>query len=136
MRNLPIKTLIVLCLSLLLSACVATYQAADGVSGYRDLQIDQTTYYVEYTESARVDWPELRSFVLRRCAELASQKGYKAFDVLEKDEKTVYLKSDVNEVTITSMGLLASDPPVTHTYKTDGRVEGKRITYKIRLVND
>ena len=137
MKSSSVKVTLLCFLALLLSACVATYKPAEeGVAGFRDLQVDETTFYVEYTEASRIDWEQLHSFVLRRCAELASEKGYRAFDVLEKDEKVVYLKSDVDEVSITTMGLMASDPPVTHTYKTDGRVEGKRITYKIRLVNE
>lgn len=124
-------------LVLSLSACVATYKAADeGVAGFRDLQIDDTRYYVEYTEASRVEWDRLHRFVLRRSAELAKQRGFKAFDVLEKNQSVVYLRSDVDEVAITTMGLRASDPPVTHRYQTEGRVEGRRVTYKIELIQE
>jgi len=124
-------------ITLFLSGCVATYKAADGgVAGYRDLQIDKNTFYVEYTEAGRTSWEQVHNFVLKRCAELAKQRGYTYFDVLSKDEKTVFLKSDVSEIAISSMGSIASDPPITHTYKTDGRVEGKRVTYKVKLLRD
>ncbi len=122
---------------LVLSACVATYKAAeDGVAGYRDLQVDKTTYYVEYTESARTPWARIHEFVLKRCAELAREKGYRYFDVLAKDEKEVFLKSDVDQITISSAGTGVGQAPVAHTYQHGGRVEGRRVTYKIQLVRE
>ena len=121
----------------LLSACAASYKAADeGVSGYRDLQVDKNVYYVEYTEGARVPWESIHQFVLKRCAEITKQRGYKFFDVLSKDEKTVYLESDINQISIATMGNLAVNPPVTNTYNTGGRVEGRRVTFKIQLLNE
>lgn len=127
----------VLCLSISLTACVATYKAAEeGVAGYRDLRIDKQTFYVEYTEAGRISWEQIRNFALKRCAELTKKHGYSYFDVLEKDEKVVFLKSDVNEVAISTMGNIANEPPITHAYQTGGRVEGKRVTLKIRLSND
>ncbi len=121
----------------LLSACVATYKAADeGVAGFRDLQIDKTTYYVEYTESARVSWDRIHEFVLKRSAEIAKERGYPFFDVLAKDEKEVYLKSDVDQIAIPSMGGALNSVPVTNTYQNEGRVEGRRVTYKIQLMRE
>ncbi|MDX1453148.1 MAG: hypothetical protein R3183_11375 [Oleiphilaceae bacterium] len=134
---MPIKYLIVAVISILLSACVATYKAAeDGVAGYRELRIDNNTYYVEYTESARVSWERIHEFVLKRCAEIASENGYQYFDVLAKDEKEVFLKSDVDQITIASMGGIANQQPVSHTYQHDARVEGRRVTYKIQLMRE
>lgn len=121
----------------LLNACVATYKAAEeGVSGYRDLQIDKTTFYVEYTESAKTSWEQVHRFALKRCAEIAKAHGYAYFDVLSKEEKTVFLESDVDSITISSMGVTASDPPIVNTYKTGAVVEGHRVIYKISLVNE
>lgn len=121
----------------LLSACVATYKAAEeGVAGYRDLQVDKTTFYVEYTESAKTSWEHVHRFALKRCAELAKAHGYAFFDVLSKEEKTVFLESDVDSITISSMGATASDPPVINTYKTGAMLEGRRVIYKISLANE
>ena len=116
----------------LLSARVATYKAAEeGVAGYRDLQVDKTTFYVEYTESAKTSWEHVHRFALKRCAELAKAHGYAFFD-----EKTVFLESDVDSITISSMGATASDPPVINTYKTGAVLEGRRVIYKISLANE
>ncbi len=121
----------------LVTGCAVSYQAAEeGVSGYRDLQIDKDTFYVEYTETTRVSWEQLHAFALKRCAELTRNYGYSVFDVLEKDEKTVYLKSGVDKVTISSMGNIANEPPVSHSYVAGGRVEGRRVTYKIKMIKE
>ena len=121
----------------ILSGCVSTYKAAeDGVAGYRELRVEKDLYNVEYTEASRISWEQLRQFALRRAAELARKNGYAAFDVLEKDEKTVFLKTDVNQITVTTPGILASDPAVSTPYQLDGRVEGKRVVLKVRFVND
>ena len=132
-----IQLIACLFISILLNACATKYHAAEeGVSGYRDLQVDKNTYYVEYTEGARTSWEQVHRFTLKRCAEITKEKGYKYFDVLSKDEKTVYLESDVGQVSVANMGNLAGDAPVVNTYVTGGQVEGHRVTYKIQLVNE
>jgi len=124
-------------LSVLLSACAVKYHAAeDGVSGFRDLQVEKNVYYVEYTEGARTSWEQIRQFTLKRCAEITKEKGYKFFDVISKDEKTVYLESDVTQVSVASMGNLAVDAPVVNSYAVGGKVEGRRVTYRIQLTNE
>lgn len=128
--RLILNVLFVCLLAFSLTACVATYKAAEeGVAGYRDLRVDRDTYYVEYTEASRISWEQLHSFVLKRCAEIAKQNGYPYFDVLEKDEKTVFLKSNVDEIAISAMG-------ETQTYAAGARLEGKRVTYKIKLLRE
>jgi len=129
--------LYILIFACFLGGCAVTYKSAeDGVAGYRDIQVDATTFYVEYTESARVSWDQVHRFALKRCAEIAKSQGYDYFDVLSKDEQDVSLESDVSQLTISSMGSIASDPPVTHTYQGGARVEGRRVTYKIKLLRD
>lgn len=121
-----------------LAGCAATYHAAEeGISGYRDAQVSQDIYYVEYTEDASRDWDTIHRFALKRCAEIAKNKGYRFFDVLSKDEKKVYLESSVDQIIIANMGNLATDPPTANVYSTAGkRVEGKRVTYQIKLLNE
>jgi len=131
------RVLFFLLATLILSACVSTYKAAnEGVAGYRDLRVDKTTFYVEYTESSSISWQQLHSFALKRCAEIAQENGYPFFDVVTKEEKVVNLKSDVDEIEITTMGNMASDPPVTHRYAAGARIEGKQVIYKIKLVRE
>jgi len=124
--------------ALLLTACAATYHAAEeGPSGYRDAQVSKDVYYVEYTEGARTDWDTLHRFALKRCAEITTSKGYQYFDVLSKEQKNVYLESAVDQIIVSSMGNLASDPPTAAVYSTEGkRVEGRRVIYKIKLTNE
>ena len=131
------KYFIYLCI-FILSGCAAKYHAAeDGPSGYRDLQVSHDIYYVEYTESAKTDWDTIHRFALKRCAEMAKKKGYQFFDVLSKDEKKVYLESAVDQIIVANMGNLASDPPTATVYSTAGkRVEGRRVTYQIKLLNE
>ena len=120
-----------------LSACAVKYHAADeGVSGFRDLQIEKNEFYVEYTEGARTSWEQIHQFTLKRCAEITKDKGYKFFDVISKDEKTVYLETDVTQVSVASMGNLAVDAPVVNSYPVGGKVEGRRVTYRIKLTNE
>lgn len=127
----------ILIIVMLLAACAVKYHAAeDGVSGYRDLQVEKDIYYVEYTEGARTSWEQIHRFVVKRCAEITKMNGYRFFDVLSKDEKTVRLESDVDQISISTMGNLAGNPPVSHTYVTGGMVQGRRVTYKIRLMNE
>ena len=129
--------LLVLSVFFLLSACVTTYQSAEvGVAGYRDLQIDETTYYVEYTEASSVSWEQLERFAIQRCAEIAKTRGFKVFDAELQERKVVFLESSVDEIQIMSMGNTANEPPVHHTYKAGAKVEGKRVTYKLLLVNE
>ena len=121
----------------LLSACVTTYQAADGgPAGFRDLQIDKMSYYVEYTEAASVSWEQIEQFALKRCAEIAKERGYLVFDAELLDRKSVFLESSVDEIQITSMGNLANEPPVHHTYKAGATIEGKRVTFKLTLIDE
>jgi hypothetical protein len=124
--------------SLFLTACAATYHAAEeGPSGYRDAQVSKDVYYVEYTESAKMEWETLHRFALKRCAEITTQKGYKYFDVLSKEQRNVYLESAVDQIIVSNMGNLASDPPTATVYSTAGkRVEGRRVIYKIKLTNE
>ena len=120
-----------------LSACAVKYHAAvEGVSGFRDLQVEKDVYYVEYTEGARTSWEQIHQFTLKRCAEITKEKGYKFFDVISKDEKTVYLETDVTQVSVASMGNLAVDAPVVNSYAVGGKVEGRRVTYRIKLTNE
>jgi len=139
LNYMRLSTQVISCLflSVLLSACAVKYHAAeDGVSGFRDLQIEKNVYYVEYTEGARTSWEQIRQFTLKRCAEITKEKGYKFFDVISKDEKTVYLESDVTQVSVASMGNLAVDAPVINSYAVGGKVEGRRVTYRIQLTNE
>lgn len=135
--RLMTQTIFCLMLTFFLSACAVKYhEAEEGVSGFRDLQVEKNIFYVEYTEGARTSWEQIHQFTLKRCAEITKDKGYKFFDVISKDEKTVYLESDVTQVAVATMGNLAVDAPVVNSYAVGGKVEGRRVTYRIELTNE
>lgn len=135
--NWWMKSSLVFLLTLLMSACVTTYKPAEGsVAGYRDLQIDETSYYVEYTEAKSVAWQHLEQFALKRCAEIAKERGFKVFDAELLDRRTVFLESSVDEIKIASMGNTAGDPTVHHTFQAGAKVEGRRVTYKLTLIDE
>ncbi len=133
-----LKKLLLLGLIALVAGCAAKYHAAEtGSSGYRDIQVKPGVYYVEYTESANRKWEVIHQFALKRCAEIAKQQGYKYFDVLSKDEKTVFLESDVDQLVIQTAQISQTYSPVHSTVPTEGKkVEGRRVVYKIKLVNE
>lgn len=125
---------------MLLNACAATYHAAeDGSSGFRDFKVDKGIFYVEYTESSNRSWDTVRNFALKRCAEITKENGYKYFDVISKDEQEVYLDSNVDQVRVETLNEGAFGTwkaPSSNTYSLEGvKVEGRRVTYKIKLSN-
>ena len=124
--------------SILVSGCAATYHAAKkGPSGYRDLQLQENVFYVEYTESVRSDWKQVHHFALKRCAEITKNRGYKFFDVISKDEQSVYLKSSVDKIIVSDVGGPTPGIPVSNTYDVGGKkVEGRRVIYRIKLMNE
>jgi len=121
-----------------LSACAVSYHPAkNGVSGYRDVQVDSAIFHIEYTEGIYTDWWQLHQFALRRCAEIARDRGYKFFDVTSKEEKLVFLKSNPNQVIVSNSGVLVGNASAPSTFEMkDKKVEGRRVTYTIKLTND
>jgi len=121
-----------------LNGCAVSYHPAEkGVSGYRDVQIDNTRFHIEYTEGIYTDWGQLHRFVLRRCAEIAIDRGYKFFDVISKEEKIVFLKNNADQIIVSNSGVLAGNSSAPSTFEMkDKKVEGRRVTYTIQLTND
>lgn len=132
-----VSKMLVVLFSLFLVACAAKYQKAENSDiGYRDVQVDQTTHFVEYTENESVSWEQVRQFVLQRCAEIAHNRGYAFFDVLEKEELELLIDSPVDQIAVVS-GNAKWAAPTSATYAMPGaKVKVKRVTYKIRLSNE
>lgn len=130
------KISVVLTAFLLVACSSVTYQKAeDSDIGYRDVQVDPVTHFVEYTENESVPWEQVREFVRKRCAEIAINRGYKYFDVLEKEERELMVDSKVSQIQVIS-GNAKWAPPSTDTYAMTGaKVKVKRVTFKIRLTN-
>lgn len=133
-RYLSRISLVLICF--LLPACsTVNYQKAENSDiGYRDVQVDPMTHFVEYTEHESVPWDQIHQFVRQRCAEIAANRGYEFFDVLEKEERELMVDSKVSQIQVVS-GNAKWAPPSTDTYAMAGaKVKVKRVTYKIRLV--
>jgi len=132
------KIALILVFFLGLVACATNYHSAEGgVSGYWEQQLDETTFHVDYTEGKFTSWKEIHEFALKRCAEIASSRGYKYFDVLDKDQLIVHLDSSVDQIIISNSSDGTSNPAVSSAYDIRGKkVEGRRVTYKIKLTNE
>lgn len=132
------KKSVIFLIAFLLFACSSIqYQKAENTDiGYRDVQVDSVTHFVEYTEHASVPWERVHQFVLQRCAEIAHNRGYAFFDVAEKEESELMVDSKVDQIQVTS-GNAKWAPPTTTTYSMEGaKVKVRRVTYKIRLLNE
>lgn len=137
-KSLYLAKISIVLASFILFACSSVnYQKAEDADiGYRDVQIDPLTHFVEYTEHASVPWEQVHQFVLTRCAEIAKNRGYKYFDVLEKEERELMVDSKVNQIQVVS-GNAKWAQPSTDTYAMAGaKVKVKRVTYKIRMTNE
>lgn len=124
--------------AIFLSACSAPqYQKAEQSDiGYRDVQVDPATHFVEYTEHESVPWEQVRQFVLQRCAEITQNRGYKFFDVLEKEERELEVDSKIDTVSMVTSTAKWDAPASTTIPMTGAKVKVKRVTYKIRLMNE
>ena len=131
------KIAIILATSLLFACSTAKYQKAEQSDiGYRDVQVDPATHFVEYTEHESVPWEQVRQFVLQRCAEITQNRGYKFFDVLEKEERELEVDSKIDTVSMVTSTAKWDAPASTMIPVAGAKVKVKRVTYKIRLMNE
>jgi hypothetical protein len=84
------RILSLLLISLLLAACAATpYQPMGSNGGYSELQLNQTTYTVSAQGNDFTSADQVNAILLRRCAELTLNQGYKYFIITSKNSKTL-----------------------------------------------
>lgn len=135
--SLIIKVLAIIGSLSLLACSAPQYQKAERSDiGYRDVQVDPATHFVEYTENESVPWEQVRQFVLQRCAEITQNRGYKFFDVLEKEERELEVDSKIETVSMMTSTEKWHAPASTTIPMTGAKVKVKRVTYKIRLMNE
>lgn len=79
------KKLILIALVALLSGCVTPYESAGLMGGYSDMQLNDDIYKVSFIGNGYSSHEHVQNMLLRRCAELTRNKGYKYFVVLTSD---------------------------------------------------
>lgn len=62
-----------------LSACVTKYQPAGLTGGYSEMQLNNNAYQVHFSGNGYTSSNTVKAYLLRRCAELTIEKGYKYF---------------------------------------------------------
>lgn len=85
----------VCCLLVLLSlsACSTPYQPQGFAGGYREQRISADQYIVSARGNAAASMDTIKTYTLRRAAELSVQNGYRFFTILEgsQDYKTGFI---------------------------------------------
>src|SRR6266436_9966420 len=83
-----------------LTACATSYQRMGATGGYADVQLDATTFRVEFSGNGFTARSRVEAFVLYRCAELTLEHGFSHFAVLNggtsAENSTVNLPSTTN----------------------------------------
>ncbi|WP_010598310.1 CC0125/CC1285 family lipoprotein [Rickettsiella massiliensis] len=82
-------------LILTLTGCATAYQPYSLGSGYRDIALSENTYKVSFRGNAFTSNELVQNYLLRRCAELTVQKGYKYFVIVNEN-------TEVSHETITT----------------------------------
>ena len=77
------KTLFIFyCLVVLLSGCATAYKPNGLGGGYSDMALSDDTYKVSFRGNGYSSPELVQTYLLRRCAELTLQNGYKYFIIL------------------------------------------------------
>lgn len=84
MKTIPCVRLV--CLTLLVAGCATGYGKKGWRFGYSDHQIDQNTFVVSFDANAYTPQPKLQTYVLLRCAEVASEAGFDYFIIVEASD--------------------------------------------------
>jgi len=79
------KKIILVLLGLMLVACATPYQPFElfGRGGYQDHQISEDTFQVTYYGNGVTNMQTMNSLLLYRTAEIATEKNFRYFEVLE-----------------------------------------------------
>lgn len=84
------KKILIVGLSLFLTACATPYQSNSFSGGYSELQINDDMYKVSYNGNGYTPKDKVAEMLLRRSAELTKQNGYKYFYILSLNIDTQY----------------------------------------------
>ncbi len=73
--------------ALLFCSCATPYQAADMDGGYSEIRQPYGSYIVEFQGNGHTSKEVVVKYLLRRCAELTIQKGYRYFQIIDRNSK-------------------------------------------------
>lgn len=76
-------------LALLLVGCATGYHPNDFRGGYSQHQLDQRSYEVRFEGNANTSFELARDYAYRRAGELALERGFAGFVVLDEDDNRV-----------------------------------------------
>ena len=81
--------------AIFLSGCVTQYQPNGIGGGYYDMQFNKDTYKVSYRGNAYTSRNRLQALLLKRCAQLTLNNGYKYFIILagREDDNAGYFST-------------------------------------------
>lgn len=104
------KFITVSCVSILLTACATGYHATDWHSrGYSEMALNEDTYDVSFSGNGFTAQNTVQSYLLRRCAELTLNKGYRYFTIMTGN---------------TSVDSSVSETPTTVEVRNNGFYQG------------
>lgn len=75
-------------LLLLLTACATTYQPSGFTGGFDETRLSDTQYEVRFVGNGYTSNARTSRFLLRRCAELALENGYRYFEFVGDTQNT------------------------------------------------
>lgn len=70
--------------ALLFYSCSTSYQAAGFTGGYKDILQPNGNYLVEFQGNGYTSKEDVSKYLLRRCAELTIQKGFRYFEIIDQ----------------------------------------------------
>lgn len=111
------KTLLIFLCFLLLVACATPYQPMGFDGGYSDMALSRDTYKVSFRGNGLTLQDHVQTFLLRRCAELTIQQGYKYFIILDSN-------TNADQSFVTTPTTVRSN--TSSTYTEFGNVYGQR----------
>ena len=95
----------------ILAGCATPYQPAGATGGFEEMQIDANTYRIRAKGNALVSMSTMKDHVLLRASELALQKGYSHFAILQSSNR-------YDSYTTTTAGSVDQETHKGKTYTT------------------
>lgn len=80
---------------LALTGCTTAYKPYGFSGGYSDIALSESLYKISFEGNAFTSKELVQNYLLRRCAELTAQKGYKYFVIVNEN-------TEVSQRTITT----------------------------------
>ncbi|MFB6345779.1 MAG: hypothetical protein ABEK50_08420 [bacterium] len=68
------------------AGCSTPYQEYSSRGGYSDFEIEETKHFVSFTGNGYTDLNEVRRYAKYRAAEIAADRGYSYFKILEEHQ--------------------------------------------------